>query len=144
VGALERERNISCSPQRKWEQRLKMVAPSLSLLVESWGHRVKDNVSEWLRWLEAGRGHPGPSKTWLCNLGSCLTCVGSWEAFSMLFAFCEGGILATINITVLPCLLLYALISLPSVSMHASQPKLSRSHSWIEFESYVTKVMSLS
>jgi hypothetical protein len=67
-GKKERE-NISCSPHRKWEQRLNMVVPTLSFIVESWGiHVVKDNGSRWLRWL-TGRGHPPKSHPKLEAIG---------------------------------------------------------------------------
>jgi hypothetical protein len=37
AGGEKRERSISCSPCRKWGQRLKMVVPNSDFILESWG-----------------------------------------------------------------------------------------------------------
>jgi hypothetical protein len=54
----EREISISCSPCRRWEQRLKMVAPNSYFYIGELRkiHLVKDNGSGWLRWLTKQRG----------------------------------------------------------------------------------------
>jgi hypothetical protein len=73
VRGNERERDIYCSPHKKWEQRLKMAAPISESYPGELGEHVWSKSWVWVAGMavKTGRGHSGPWGDFL-DLGHCL------------------------------------------------------------------------